>query len=77
MKHLFEYLEKDIPAEYKKLYQAWILELRDNISLSLFFYYESGSGEYPGLKEFSESLLVKALEYSRASRDQFGELNVD
>ncbi|MGL4500171.1 MAG: hypothetical protein ACRCU2_13990 [Planktothrix sp.] len=62
MKHLFEYLEKDIPKDYLKLYQAWVKEMRSIISLQRFLYFESGSGDYRGLENFSESLLVKALE---------------
>ena len=62
MNNLFEYLEQQVPTEYKELYQAWRIELRDKISLSLFFHYESGSGDYEGLEDFSKSLLVKALE---------------
>ena len=37
MNSLFEYLEKDIPTEYKELYQAWVKEMRDYISLGNFF----------------------------------------
>jgi hypothetical protein len=62
MKHLFKYLEQDIPKDYEDLYRAWVKELRGSISLKTFLYVESGSGDYKGLKRFSESLLVKALE---------------
>lgn len=62
MKHLFEYLEKDIPKDYLKLYQSWVKEMRSVISLKGFLHVESGSGDYRGLEEFSESLLIKALE---------------
>lgn len=62
MNYLFEYLEKDIPKEYLRLYQAWVKELRGVISLERFLFVESGSGDYKGLKKFSSSLLVKALE---------------
>lgn len=75
MENLFSYLESKIPVEYRDLYQAWVKEMREVISLENFLHAESESGEYNGLENFSKSALVKALDEAWSGYVIMGAIN--